>query len=382
MGEKASTTIDDMEKYIHRFYRRAWALTDLYKAAASQPTYEDANPPPKDPMLPDPNPNDQGLKTASGCECQAKSECSEHGRDFKWCLVKPPNRQKGDECPLYWNPTETDAAGNNHLLAGVRPSGTEDPAPPMWDYCRMGEPDDKSEPLQDTSVPAFAHRGCKCKMRQDLFDKYASNPAYKDKAGKFDWNRVPWSDRLGLEAMVLHFLKKDTVGGIPVQTDEETVCLRTPSSGSLHVCPAFSTSEESNNGGDPGWCGTHSWDFCVPSEPGASAAHASEQAISEQAANSAGLLQTKAAAAAAAAEQAISEQAAAGAAAAAELPQTKAAAAAAAENVTAAAAKPETASACMHPSWILAGYMARQMWIPCTHDARRHSVQRLGLAFL
>jgi hypothetical protein len=57
--EKASTTIDDMEKYIHRFYRRAWALTDLYKAAASQPTYEDAIPPPKDPMLPDPNPNDQ-----------------------------------------------------------------------------------------------------------------------------------------------------------------------------------------------------------------------------------------------------------------------------------------------------------------------------------
>merc|ERR1711924_313714 len=112
-------------------------------------------------------------------------------------------------------------------------------------------------------------------------------------------------------------------------------------------------------------------DFCVPSEPGASAAHASEQAISEQAANSAGLLQTKAAAAAAAAEQAISEQTAAPAAAA--TPSGVAAASAAAE--------PVTASACMHPSWILAGYMARQMWIPCTHDARRHSVQRLGLAF-
>lgn len=269
--EKATATMDDMEKYMHRFYRRAWALTDIYHAASSRPSLEDTLEPPKGPDEDATEVQDQGIKTSAGCECMESSTCSEHGRDFKWCVVKEPNKALGIKCPLYWDPTEQDAAGNDHRVAGAGvPS-------PMWDYCRMPAPEDPTDvhqPQQDPTVPAFAHRGCKCGFRGDLLGKYANNPSYKDKAGKFDWSRVPWSDRLGLEAMVVHYFRNtlahDSAGGVGApENNEENICVRTSTSGSLHVCPAINANEDQQNPrhlGDPGWCGTHSWDFCVPPE--------------------------------------------------------------------------------------------------------------------
>lgn len=281
---EATATVDNMEKYIHRFYRRAWALTDIYNASSAQPTLEDTIP---EPAKPDESEgpaagDDEVIKTAAGCQCKKESKCAEHGREFKWCLVEKPDKKAGIKCPLYWDTTGNDAAGNDHRVAGAGvPS-------PMWDYCRLPEPNDPTdpnEPQQDPEVPAFAHRGCKCAFRGDMLGKAADNPAFIDKSGKFDWSRVPWSDRLGLEAMVVHYLRnslaQDPAGGVgAAEHNEEHICVRTPSSGSLHVCPAINANENlgplAQHLGDPGWCGNHTWDFCVPSEPKDPAADAAQ----------------------------------------------------------------------------------------------------------
>merc|ERR1711966_324455 len=176
----------------------------------------------------------------------------------------------GIKCPLYWDPTDRDAAGNDHRIAGA---GV--PAP-MWDYCRSTQPEGSTDPLEvqqnDVTAPASAHRGCKCGFRGDVLEKYASNPAYRDKAGKFDWSRVPWSDRLGLEAMVVHYYRNKLASGAvdglgTAMKTEGQICVRTPSSGSSHICPAMSEQSGSEKLGDGGWCGSHSWDFCTPADP-------------------------------------------------------------------------------------------------------------------
>jgi len=289
---------------------------------------------------------DQGLKTSAGCECQKESTCAEHGRDFKWCQVKVPNKEKGIKCPLYWDPTAEDAAGNDHRVAGA---GV--PAP-MWDYCRLGQPEDVTDPhqpQQDPSVPAFAHRGCKCGFRGDLLGKYANNPIYKDKAGKFDWSRVPWSDRLGLEAMVVHYFRNslahDPAGGAGApESNVEHICVRTPSSGSLHVCPATNANEDGDTPkelGDPGWCGSHSWDFCVPSQ--------GDEAGGESAASE------------------MEDSAKVG------------------EMDATASTEPEDTGAVTSAIDLNVGLalsMAQQQWSTSVQDARKRSRQHLGLAFL
>jgi len=219
--------------------------------------------------------NAQGAPTSAGCECDGKSTCEEHGRDFNWCKVKNPTDplqpEKGiiNKCPLFWDPTEPDPAGADHRVAGA---GTPSP---MWDYCRTSNPvdgGDPTEPQEDPAVPAYVHRGCKCGYRGNLLGTYGNDPEFRDKAGKFDWSRVPWRDRLGLEAMVVSYyrnkLAKDP-SGKPMPVDEHP-CVRTPSSGSLHICPAVDANDDPENPrqlGDPGWCGNHSWDFCIPADP-------------------------------------------------------------------------------------------------------------------
>lgn len=346
--EKATATLDDMQRYIQRFNRRAWALTDIYKAATSQPTLEDIREPPD---KPDAAEQDTAvvIKTSAGCQCDPKATCGEHGRDFNWCKVQAPSTalasQDGEEksCPLYGNPTQTDAAGSDHRVAGASIAET---GRPMWDYCRLPPPaegDEATTAPQNPAVPAHVHRGCQCntESNKEMLKEYATDPAYRLKTGEFDWSRVPWSDRLGLEAMVVRYKTKAALkDAVPAteDTDEEgPFCVLTPSSGSLHVCPAVNSNQDAGNPqhlGDPGWCGTHKWDFCVPATGKAEDAASQEPTVGTT-------------------EPIVPDP-----------------------NV----ATPVTRIT--HPTLGLLASIARQTWSSDVQDARKCSRQRMGLAFL
>ena len=77
------------------------------------------------------------------------------------------------------------------------------PVTPKEIRCKICHEDRDRDPLISPCLckgsVAFVHRGCKCAYRGDILGKYANNPEYTDKAGVFDWNRVPMADRPALE---------------------------------------------------------------------------------------------------------------------------------------------------------------------------------------
>lgn len=242
--------------------RRAWELVDLYKSATIVPSLESTMS-----FASDPGVKINKGRTASGCVCDSESSCDFHDRDFTWCVIE----KAGEDCVLREDTSERDAVGADHRVSG---SGVP---PRLWDYCVAKEEEVETPPNESSgllTLPSISeisetpkpkpkpetdiavHRNCKCADRMDLVDKYTDDPRYQDKDGKLDWKQVPRADRFAIEAMVMHNVQDTGDENVP-----SPLCVRTVSSGSQHICPA-----EMDKPGDSGWCGSHGWDFCVPSE--------------------------------------------------------------------------------------------------------------------
>jgi len=181
------------------------------------------------------------LRTAADCTCDDGSLCAQRGRPFYWCKTKE-SAARG----LAGSAALHDPAGADHRVAG-----SEQPTR-LWDYCH---PPVLPEAEGGSGPSALAvHEGGKCEFRDDLLDKYMDNSEYKTKYGVFQWSKVPWRDRLALEALV----HPDSI--------VQGLCVTTPSSSGLHICPVSCDTEISSGSEErnPEWCSSHSWDFCVP----------------------------------------------------------------------------------------------------------------------
>lgn len=162
------------------------------------------------------------VPTASGCFCDADSQCSNRGKSFRWCVVSD-----ADDCTLREAPERSDLFGLDHRISNTEGNNTF-----MWDYC--GDPQRTDEDLP-------AHDGVQCFDRPDIIEKYEGQ----------DLSVVPSSDRLTMEAM-----EKITREG----HDPSEQCVRTESSGPFHVCPI--QTQEGHTGLN--WAKDHSWDYCTP----------------------------------------------------------------------------------------------------------------------
>eukprot|EP00929_Paragymnodinium_shiwhaense_P045690 TRINITY_DN23310_c0_g1_i2.p1 TRINITY_DN23310_c0_g1~~TRINITY_DN23310_c0_g1_i2.p1 ORF type:complete len:646 (-),score=186.96 TRINITY_DN23310_c0_g1_i2:82-2019(-) len=193
--------------------------------------------------------------TAGGCTCMKESECASRGREFNWCVV-----QDGRPCPIKRDFTSRDAAGADHRIAGSVPQLS-------WDYCVP--PKVALAAQHEDAIPV--HPGGQCADRTDVADEYFNNPAYLGKDGQFDFQKVPWKDRLALEVMAKkHSLEQGSLEAADDKATEQgedndkppsDLCMKTPSSGPHKVCPIVC-----KEGAAGSWCKQRSWDICLTRE--------------------------------------------------------------------------------------------------------------------
>jgi len=238
--------------------------------------------------------------TSAKCVCDPLSKCGRQGMPFSWCYV----HESGD-CPLTspWPGMITDPAGRQHQLehdqsADVQTSEQTPPAedvatdsngntPRFWDYCVSPGAQEMEEAAHPGALKTVTSN-CRCNPRVDILSRYEEDPRYADKNGIFDPKKVPWADRLTVEAMLR--LRADPGGGL---------CVSTPSSGPYTICPAsldcvtFSQTAPDSVGLGPAsatsakwYMGTvpRTWDFCItapaPTKPETTGSEVDQQEAS------------------------------------------------------------------------------------------------------
>lgn len=167
----------------------------------------------------------------------------------------------------------SDPTGRSHRLVpapGSKEAQSE--TKHFWDYCVPPEVQ-AQETLAHPGSTKTVHFNCNCAERSDVLDHYLHDPLSKDpdaadnpEAG-IDINRVPFNDRITIEAMAHKRAHP-----------EDTLCRPTESSGGFYVCPVSKSCGSSVAKNFPGsagrggaspsnWftgVGGKSWDFCVP----------------------------------------------------------------------------------------------------------------------
>eukprot|EP00747_Dinoflagellata_sp_TGD_P207287 gnl/TRDRNA2_/TRDRNA2_80868_c0_seq1.p1 gnl/TRDRNA2_/TRDRNA2_80868_c0~~gnl/TRDRNA2_/TRDRNA2_80868_c0_seq1.p1 ORF type:complete len:556 (-),score=88.57 gnl/TRDRNA2_/TRDRNA2_80868_c0_seq1:95-1762(-) len=210
----------------------------------------------------------EAIRTSSGCFCDPASKCGPQGEPFAWC----PVHQGAANCPVLEG-SEKDPTGLSHDLkldpgAGAVPSNLSRLGDkPRWDYC-VTPAAQAYEDLAHPGALKTVHFNCHCDARDDVLARYERDPRFANSAsGLFEAKRVPFSDRLTVEAMLTRRAGQS-----------KSLCITTPSSGGFYVCPvsaacarASAAASVANVGADGGapssWfsgLAPRSWDFCVP----------------------------------------------------------------------------------------------------------------------
>lgn len=252
LAEDAASLLKDVERAAWASLRTSWPSPGM-AVSGNQPQFFQAINVPVD--AEDKVEESPEIFTAAGCSCQQKevtgkeaSPCESRGHQFNWCLVSDKTQ---DNCPLrFGGGIQHDITGQDHSIAGV--STLKQSKVSYWDYC--------SPPL-----PGSVHHGCECADRTDLYEKYTKDPAYQND-GRMDWDRIPFRDRLSLEAMVK--LKASAAAGVNLQDIDpgaSQFCVTTPSSGAYRVCPI---ADKGGSAASSSWCRQRSWDICMPPESG------------------------------------------------------------------------------------------------------------------
>lgn len=208
-----------------------------------------------------------GNGTSAGCQCDETVKCSYQGQSFNWCQVG------GGRCPVLrpqfgteeaggkLNPNWIDAAGYDHHVYGnpgpFPASGSHhEQTGYVWDYCTPAP-----KRLPKGAAPKTAHGGL-CAWKGDLYERYEKDSKYQSTDMSHpdhrvvDTEKVPFEDRLAIEAMVQY---KASPGKGP---GKHTLCDETPSSKPYAVCPAI-PDPDNPEAGTNGWLASRTWDFCT-----------------------------------------------------------------------------------------------------------------------
>jgi len=247
---EAQTAIDGVIRDTSAALRQVWAVLDIAKQPTTIISRDEVLDAPM--RAGTPEATQEPLTTVGGCTCLPSSTCARRGRPFTWCVVDDKKT-----CPLKKDFTPRDVMGADHRIAGGALPRI------MWDYC-IPKSNVEAQPKRD----AFAvHDGCKCTIRPSLAEKYIMDPAFVKEDGEFNWEHVPYKDRIALEVLVKKRLLAE--GHAAEVTDESaqktdtdpgasSLCMKVPGSGPHKVCAAEPVDEDA----PAGWCARNSWDVC------------------------------------------------------------------------------------------------------------------------